>query len=262
MSDVRRRPLATAEAQQEDWWDEVFSVFRKDLRSELRTKAAIAGTVVFALTSMTLLSFMVVLVGFGLTQALVQDVEAAIRQNRTIFVTHHSPLRAQIVSAIYWLVLYFASMAGIPRVFLKEEETRTVLALRLVARPSAVYTGKLLYNVFLLTVVTTFVLPTFLLFMQPQIESWPLFLGSAYGGALGLAGAGSILGAISAKAHNRGFMMVVLGFGPLLPILVLSVNGMTASLGGGGWNNLVGLVSYTTVMVMVAGFLFEKVWEA
>jgi heme exporter protein B len=254
--------LAASETRQENWWDEVRAVFVKDLRSELRTKAALAGIAVFSMTAMMLISYLVVTRGPGLTLEPVADMKRAIQNGEPIWRTHQTDLRAYILSSLYWTVLYFSAMAGIPRVFLKEEEQRTSAALRLAARYSAVFTGKLMFNAALMAAVSTILAPALLLFMQPEVTSWPLLLGHLYGGAIGLAGAGTILGAISAKAHNRGFLMVVLGFGPLLPILVLSVNGMTAALQGGGGNNLVALVSYVVVMVLAAAFLYEKVWEA
>jgi heme exporter protein B len=252
MSDVRPRPLAASETRQEDWWDEVRAVFIKDVRSELRTKATLAGIATFALTSTMLMSFLVYTRGPGLTMWPVNGVWKA----------QQTDIRASILSAIFWTVLYFSAMAGIPRVFTKEEELRTSAALRLSARPSAVFTGKLLFNGALMAMVAALLTPAFLLFMEPQIKNWALLFAHVFAGAVGLAGAGTILGAISAKAQNRGFLMVVLGFGPLLPILVLSVNGMTAALQGGGGNNLVPLVSYVVVMVLAAAFLYEKVWEA
>lgn len=262
MSDVRPKLLVATQTRKEDWWDEVRAVFVKDLRSEMRTKAALAGIAVFSLTSMMLISFLVSTRGFGLTLELVKDVNAAIQKGAPILQTHQSNLRASILSSLYWTVLYFSAMAGIPRVFLKEEELRTSQALRIAARPSAVFTGKLLFNAGLMMAVTTLLSPAFLMFMQPEVVNWALLFAHFFAGAAGLAGAGTILGAISAKAQNRGFLMVVLGFGPLLPILVLSVNGMTAALQGGGGNNLLALVSYVIVMVLAAAFLFEKVWEA
>jgi heme exporter protein B len=260
LSDARPRPLAATETRREDWWDEVYAVFIKDLRSELRTKAALAGMALFALTAMVLIGFLVKTEGVGLTYEV--DNEALVNGSLSIFKSKQTDTRAQILAALYWTVIYFSAMAGIPRVFLKEEETRTVLALRMAARPSAVYTGKLLFNCVLLVGVTTLVIGPFVLFMQPRVASWPLLTADIYLGALGLAGAGTLLGAIAAKAQNRGFMMVVIGFGPLLPILVLAVNVMTAALQGGKGNFLIALVSYVIVLVMAGGFLFDKVLEA
>ncbi len=48
-------------------------------------------------------------------------------------------------AAFLWIVLFFSAMSGgLSRSFVREEETRTALALRLSASADAVYVGKLL----------------------------------------------------------------------------------------------------------------------
>lgn len=248
-------------AQREDWWAEAGAIFAKDLRSELRTKAALASILVFAFTSMVLLSLMVVTIGLGLTTGLVSDVPAAIAAKQPIIENAPTAARASLLSSLYWIVLYFSAMAGLPRVFVKEEEMRTAAALRLAARPSAVFTGKLAFNVALMVFIALVILPVFVFFLQPEVRNWPLLVGHLIAGAAGLAAGATILGAMVARTSNHGYVMVVLGFGPLLPILVLSINGTTAALHGSAGNNLLGLVSYQLAMVILSAGLFERVWS-
>jgi heme exporter protein B len=244
-----------------EWATEARAVFVKDVRSELRTKSAISTILMFALTTMVLVSLTVVTTGFGLDQVLVEDVTGAIRRGESILKVGDTKERALLLSSLYWVVLYFSAMAGLPRVFVKEEEMRTAGALRLAARPLAVFAGKLGFNVLLLGVVTALLLPLFVLFFQPRVQNWPLLAGILLVGATALSGAATILGAMISRAGNRGYLMVVLGFGPLLPILTLGINGTTAALYGSPGNNLVPLVSYLVVMTTLSGALFESVWK-
>jgi heme exporter protein B len=244
----------------DDWWGEVRAVLAKDLRSELRTKSAISTILMFSLTTIVLISFTVVTEGFGLTQVLVDDPKEMIRRGLPILEPSQTKERAALLSSLYWVILYFSAMTGLPRVFVKEEEMRTAAALRLTTRPSAVFTGKLCFNLALLEVVTLLLLPLFVLFFRPDVKSWLLLVAHLLAGAAAMAGAATLLGAMVSRAGNRGYLMVVLGFGPLLPILVLAINGTTAALHGSAGNNLVGLVSYLVMMLIVSGMLFEKVW--
>lgn len=247
----------------ENWWAEVWAVLRKDFRSELRTKSALGTILMFAFTTMMLISMLVQTQGLGFTQGLISNYDQlrqAVLSRQPILQNEPTEARAMLLASLYWIVMFFSAMAGLPRVFVKEEEMKTAAALRLTARPSAVFTGKLLFNVGLLQVLTLLLLPLFFLFFQPSVASLPLLLGCFVAGALGLATASTILGAMVARANNRGYLMVLLGFGPLLPILIFSINGTTAALHGNGGNNLVPLVSYQVVMTLVSGFLFEKVW--
>lgn len=250
-----------AVAVQDNWWSEVSAVLVKDLRSELRTKAALGSILAFAFTAMVLLSLMVVTIGLGLTSGLVEDVKGAIAQGQPIVENVPTHARAALLSSLYWIVLYFSAMAGLPRVFIKEEEMRTAAALRLAARPSAVFVGKLAFNMALMILIALLLLPVFVFFLQPVVQNWPLLIGHFVFGSAAMAAGATILGAMVARTSNHGYVMVVLGFGPLLPILVLAINGTTAALYGSPGNNLLGLVSYLVAMVVLSAGLFERVWS-
>lgn len=239
------------------WWGEVGAIVLKDARSELRTRSALGAILAFALTTTVLVSFTGVTYGMGLNQGLVTDPITG----QQVIRSFHTLLRAELLSSLYWFILYFSAMAGLPRVFVKEEEMRTAAALRLAARPSAVFAGKLLFNLALLEVVTLLVLPLFVLFFEPRVANWPLFLAHLLVGAAALAGGATLLGAIVSRASNRGYLMVILGFGPLLPILVFCINGSADAIYGKSGNNLVPLVSYLVLMTVVSGLLFERVWS-
>jgi heme exporter protein B len=245
----------------EDWWAEVRAIFVKDLRSELRTKAALGAILAFAFTSMVLLSQFVVTSGLGLTTGLVEDVPAALAAKRSILENGPTEAKAALLSSLYWIVLYFSAMAGLPRVFVKEEEMRTAAALRLTARHSAVFTGKLCFNVALMVFIALLLLPVFVFFFQPEIRNWPMLVAYFVVGAAGLASGATILGAMVARTGSNSYTMVVLGFGPLLPILVFAVKGTTAALHGSAGNNLSGLVSYVVALVILSAGLFDRVWS-
>jgi heme exporter protein B len=244
----------------ESWWGEAVSVLMKDLRSEFRSKSAIGSILIFAFTAMVLISFTVKTHGPGLTQIIATEQELA--QGLPLIRTGHTEDRAILLSTLFWIVLYFSAMTALPRVFVKEEEMRTAPALRLAARPSAIFAGKLCFNLLLLELLTLLLLPLFVLFFQPQVAHWALLITYLLLGAAAVAGTATILGAIVARAGNRGYLMAVLGLGPLLPILVLTINGTAAAIYGSPGNILLGLVSYLVVMTVLSSLLFERVWNA
>jgi heme exporter protein B len=82
-------------------------VLVKDIRGELRTRYAIGAIVMFAVIT-------VVAVGFSLSGI---------------------PLDLNLQGILFWLVIYFASVAGLGQSFIKEEESKTSLALRIYAPP-------------------------------------------------------------------------------------------------------------------------------
>src|SRR5258708_32795247 len=151
------------------WAAEVGAVFAKDARTEFRTRAAVNAILLFALTTLAVVSFSLS------TQGLAPGV------------------RARILASLLWIVLFFSAMSGLPRVFVKEEDHHTVMALRLTARPGVVFVGKLLFNVALLLAVTVAVGPLYLILMEPVVQRWGQFIGVLALGMGGLAGAPSAL---------------------------------------------------------------------
>jgi heme exporter protein B len=224
------------------WAAEVGAVFMKDARTEFRTRAAVNAILLFALT--TLMTVSLSLTTLGLPPG----------------------VRARLLSALLWIVLFFSAMSGLPRVFVKEEDGRTVMALRLAVRPVALFLGKLLFNVTLLFAVTLAVVPLYLILMEPVVRSWGPFVGVLLLGMGGLAGASTLLAALVAKTSTGSSLFVVLAFPVLLPVLVCAINGSVAAFGVERSeelrSNIVGLIAYLVAMVTASGMLFDYVWEA
>lgn len=241
----------------ENWYAEAAAVLVKDLRSEMRSRSAVGVVLAFALIITLLLSFTQVTQGVGLTQEYIrQNGEIALRT------TGGTRLRATLISVLFWTVLFFTSMAALPRAFVKEEESGTATALRLMARPSAVFAGKLLFNGLLQLLVALVVLPLFFFFVQPHVADWPLLLGHVLLGSLATAAGATLLGAMAARASSGAQLMAVLSFPALLPVLIWGINGTAAALHGTGENNLGALVSYLVMTTVISGWLFEQVWTA
>jgi heme exporter protein B len=225
------------------WVDETAAVVRKDTLSELRTKVSLSAVLLFAVTALALVSFSTgTLIGVPPT------------------------LRATLKAALLYIVLFFSAMSGLDRVFVKEEDARTVAALRLAARPSVVFAGKLIVNVLALTTVGALVVPLFVLLLDPGVARWDLFIATAVVSVVGLAGAATIVAAIVAKASARGSLFAVLGFPLLLPILISAVNATRGAMLGGdrvseSGTFLVVLVCYAVAMISASFMLFPYVWE-
>ncbi|HBZ01304.1 MAG TPA: hypothetical protein DEO84_08310, partial [candidate division Zixibacteria bacterium] len=79
------------------------AVFFKDIKSELRTRYAINAILMFAVVTVFAVSWAVG--GAGL-----------------------SPI---LQASLLWIVIYFSSLSGLSQSFVKEEESRTAIALKL-----------------------------------------------------------------------------------------------------------------------------------
>lgn len=247
------------------WLAEAAAVLRKDILSETRSRAAVSTLLLFAIVTLLLVAFTVRTTGPGLTQGLIDNFRQVLLENpeaevyRTIPGT--GPARAGLLSALLWTILFFSAMAALPRTFVKEEESGTATALRLMVRPTAVFAGKLGFNGLLLLSEVAVVTPLFLVLFTPGVENWPAFLGQLVLGALALAGSATLLGAIVARTGGKSHLMLPLAFPVLLPVLVNAINGTAAALSGQGGNHLLVQVSYLVAVVTLSLMLFDRVWS-
>ncbi len=219
------------------WAAKVAAVVRKELVSEFRTRYAINAIVMFALVTLTVVSF-----AMGLLTP-----------------------SSEMMSALFWIILFFAAMSGLAQTFIKEEESGTALVLKLSSDGSVIFFGKLLFNLILLIVLAVLIVPLFIVFLKTVPANWLVFLFGLGLGILGLAGATTIVAAIVSKATVKGALFTVLSFPVLLPLLVAVIEITTVGFSGGGFGDISAplqlLVAYDVVMTTLSVMLFDFVWR-
>lgn len=214
------------------------AVFAKDVRSELRTRYAVNALFMFVVVAIAVILF--ALAGETLGRA--------------------------VHAGLLWVVMFFAAMSGLSRSFVAEEERGTSLALQLLCSPTAVYLGKLLFNVALSLVLNAFIVALFLVFLpEIRVNQPGLFLTVIALGSVATAAATTIIAAIIAKANTKGTLFPVLSFPILLPLLMAGISATKAAIEGNTWNeawpDLQLLVSYCAVVVTASYLLFDFVWK-
>lgn len=220
-----------------------WAVFRKDLRSELRTRYALNAILLFAVSTVVALSL-------GLGPLLpARNADLSIVQ-----------------AALLWVAVLFAAFTGLARAFVQEEDARTANALRLAAPPVAVYLGKLLFNLALLLLLVTLTALLFIVMLRVQVGNPGLFAALLAAGSLGLVAATTLIAAIISRASIKGALFAVLSFPLLAPLLVIAIQGTAIALEGRGWDAgaapLQVLLAYAIALFVASLFLFESVWEA
>ena len=215
-----------------------YALLVKDFQSELRTRYAVNALIMFVVTAVSVIVF-------------------ALRSEQP---------DSGVLAGMFWVVVFFTAMSGLSRVFVSEEERGTVLTLQLVATPSVVYFGKLLFNTVLTVSMVLAVTALYaVVFSGFVIRSPDIFFLTVLLGSLGLASASTIIAAIIAKANTRGTLYPVLSF-PVLIVLLMTVMSATGKALDGepfasaGPEFLV-LVSYMMVMTGGSYLLFEYIWK-
>lgn len=220
------------------WTRAIGALVKKDLLDEYRTRYAATSIVLFAMTTLVMVSFS----------------------------TGIYSLDAGLHAAFLWIIIFFSSMSALARSFVKEEEQGTAWALKLATSPEIIFIGKLLYNLLLLFGLLLVVYPLYVFFMTPpsggNIALVSLFLIT---GTACLAGATTILSAMVSKAGVKSSLLPILAFPILLPVLLTSIRGTAVAMGGGAFSDtvtdLIFLLSFLVVIVTASLLLFAFVWE-
>jgi heme exporter protein B len=220
------------------WMRSAAAIFLKDWHSELRTRYAISALMMFVLTTIS-----IVLFSLG---------------------SEGAPPSA--LSGMLWVVIFFSGMSGLSRTFVMEEERGTALTLQLLAPPSAVYFGKLLFNIVLVIGLNIVAVALYFFFIEGfVIQTASIFLLTVGLGSVGLAAASTIIAAIIAKANTKGTLFPVLSFPLLLPLLLTVINATRLAAEGAFFDEASGefqvLVSYIGAVVAVSYILFDYVWK-
>lgn len=216
----------------------ILAVFRKDLRSELRTRYALNALVMFVITTLSVI----------------------------LFALGNESVSPEILSGVLWIIIFFSTMSGLSRTFVSEEERGTVMTLQLIARPLTVFVGKLAFNLVLLIAMNAFTVALYLLFISSfSIGNYGIFIITLVLGTMGLASASTIIAAIIAKANTKGTLYPVLSFPILLPLLLTVINATKMAVEGSATSEAYGefrvLVSYLIVILAVSTVLFEFIWK-
>lgn len=167
--------------------------------------------------------------------------------------------------ALLWVVFLLTSLLGLGRSFQSETDDGALATLALVPCDRGwVFLGKMLANLLALLGVQVWTAMLFAVFLD---VTWtgqlPAALGVALLGAIGLSASGTLLSALSASARFREFLLPVLLFPLILPLLVWASR-MTAEvlsnsqISVGSW---LWLAFYDWLFVLIGYFVFDYVLE-
>jgi heme exporter protein B len=219
-----------------------WAIFRKDLRSELRTRYALNALLLFATSATVAVSL-----GVGPLR-MPDDTQTALIQ-----------------AALLWIALLFAALNGLSRCFVQEEEARTAAALRLSAPPLAVYLGKFLFNLALLLILDLLTTFLFVIFVRVEVANPLGLVGLLAAGGLSLTAATTIIAAMIARASFRSALFAVLAFPLLVPPLIIAIQGTALAIDGALlstiWPSIQTLLAYSVAMFTASLLLFRFVWE-
>ena len=215
-----------------------YALYKKDINSELRTRYAVNSLAMFIIVAISVILFSI----------------------------GNEQITQSLTAGLLWVVIFFSAMSGLARAFVAEEERGTSLTLHLIASPSTIFSGKLLFNVILVFCMNIVIAVLYsALFEAFIIKNFLLFLASFILGNLGLAISSTIIAAIISKAGAKGTLYPVLSFPILLPLILTSVQLTLLSNQGAGFADakfeLAILICYDVIMLTASYMLFDFIWK-
>ncbi len=225
-----------------------WTVFRKDLTIELRTREITATAAFFALV-------LTVLVSMSFFNADTKDA---------------------MVAPVLWVVITFSGVLVMTRLWDREREGGMLRALLLSPVPrSSIYLGKAAAALAFLTAIEVLLLPLVAVLFDVNLFDhtfdlnndrqaplhvgliFPQLVGLVVLGSLGFVSIGTLFSAMTAQTTVREFVFTSVLFPLVSPVLLSGVAGTSVLLRGASWAEL--STWYTLLGVLAAGGVFVGV---
>ncbi len=212
-------------------------VLRKDFAIEVKSREILYTTLFFAVSCVLIFSF--------------------------AFVKDGQPLE-DAAAGILWIAIAFAGTLALGRTFERERYGETLRALLLAPAPRpAIYLGKLLGIVLLLTVAELLLVPLLALLFQAALFARPLLLAALlFAGTVGFSAVGTLFAAMLVRARTRDVLLPILLYPITVPVIIAGVRGTSALLASPVdepaatmWLSL--LVAFDVVFVTLSLWTFE-----
>lgn len=214
-------------------------VFHKDLRIELRSRFGVSAVVMFLLVTVTTI----------------------------LFSAPGEQISSSIMSALFWISLFFGALTGLSRSFISEEERGTSFLLRLYAEPEDVFWGKYLFNLLLVFSLALCAVIFFAFFFRDfVIRDTGIFILQLALGALGTSSIITILSALVARASQKGALLPVLALPVMVPLVIATTDATriameTTNAWDGGRGDILILFSFDIAVTLVSYVLFHIIWQ-
>lgn len=220
-----------------EWLYGAITVFQKDLKTEFRTRFAANLVIAFVVSSLLLV----------------------------MFTLKAQELNPTPKSGLVWIIVLFAALSSLGRSFMMETDKNTYALLKVYATGSAVFAGKLFFNIMFSFFVNLLTFAAYIFLADVEIVSWFSFVIVLSLGTVGLSSVSTLVAAIVSQADRKGSIFSVLSIPLFIPfILLLTSITKSAFVDGsqqGFDNDLSALVGFIGVTITAGVILFEYIWE-
>ena len=213
----------------------VWTIVRKDLRAEFRTRELFNSMILFSLLSILVFSF-------------------ALELDRIA--------REEVVSGVLWVTIVFASFLGLNRSLAGEREQGSMHAMMLAPiNRVTIYAGKLVGNFLFTLVIGLLLLPLMTVLYNITLARLEM-VGVLALGTLGLTSVGTLLATMTVQTRSRETLLPIAMMPVALPVLIVVVRASSGILQGEveiGWLATLALIDL--IYLVLGALMFEYVIE-
>jgi heme exporter protein B len=216
----------------------VAAIAWKDLAAEYRSRELFSAMLVFSLLVILIFNF-----------ALELDIKT----------------RESVTAGVLWVTFAFAGTLGLNRSMSIEKDQGSLDGLLLApVDRSAIYFGKVISNLAFMLIVEAIVLPIYSFLYNVNLFIPGLLLILLLG-SVGYIVVGTLLAAIAVQSRTRDFLLPILLFPVVIPVLIAAVKASGGFLVGDApadirpWQNL--LIVYDVIFTAIAFMVFDYVVE-
>lgn len=215
---------------------QIFALLQKDIKLELRSQHSFYGILLYIASTVFVL-----------------------------FLSLPDAPDAIIWNALFWVIQLFVCVNTVAKSFIGDTKGQ-MLYYYSIASPTQFILSKLLYNIFLMLIMSSISLALFFIFLSNPATNTLKFIGIVLLGGTSLSLTFSLMSAIAAKAQQNAALIAILGFPVILPQLLLLMRLSKASFGevfkDGAMLQLAGLIIGLDILVFVlAVILFPFLWK-
>ena len=217
-----------------------FSILRKDLRMEFRSKESILAMWIFSLLIFVIFNF-------------------TFEVSRLVML--------EIAPGLLWVAFVFSGMFGLNQSFALEKENGNLRAMALMPVDGGqIYLGKFMSVTVIMLMFEILIFPIFIIFYDLHLSAEMLLLIPVIlAGTIGFTSLGTILSAVAVHTRNQQILLSLLLWPLVSPIIIWSVS-MTGMVIGGDVTSafypiLYRVIAFDVIFFTLAYMLFDFILE-
>jgi heme exporter protein B len=219
-------------------YNQTINLLKKEILLEWRSKYAFNGVLLYVVSTV-----FICYISFSLTPGFNDKV---------------------VWNVLFWIIILFASVNAIAKSFVQEGRAR-LLYYYSIASPQAIILSKTIYNILLMTLLSTLALLVYKLFFTNALGDPLFYFLSVLLGSISFSTVFTMISAIASKAGNNGTLMAILSFPVIIPVILLlirvsknAMDGIDRSL---SYGNMGVLCAINVIVITASLILFPYLWR-